>query len=304
MLASWLLAVALAFASPDEAPPPPTLTPHLVLMTRQTFPVGEKDADGKRPRPSAEIYNARVRLEGAWRVARAVLEVRLRQTPLRTFSPSNVWLQQAYVDVATSEGLHWQAGLLYERIGVEWDDSWFGNVGYLDGLKLNPDLGVSNAGDLPVAPTVRLRWEAQYFLQEDGLNGFYAPEAKRVALGDTPGVVGWDGYTLDPDSSPLHSERSAVVLHLHPAFGRELTISPDFAFRQSDILYEVSRGATVEHRVGHRTIASGGVVLEHEGLRLLGEGIWERVTGLGDPRWSVHWMTGARYTWTRPGDPI
>ena len=76
-------------------------------------------------RPSSEVYN--LRLVGTRSVGdvRYLAEIRFRQTPLRSFSPSNVWLQQAYASwMSPVAGLELAAGLIYNQLGLFWDGCW------------------------------------------------------------------------------------------------------------------------------------------------------------------------------------
>lgn len=73
------------------------------------------------------------------------IELRFRDgnTPFRAFFPSkNVWFYEAYGWVETPIG-RLKGGAIVRRFGIDWDGSWWGNVQYFDGLKLNPDVGVS-----------------------------------------------------------------------------------------------------------------------------------------------------------------
>lgn len=86
---------------------------------------------------------------------------RARDTKLRPYFESTVWLQEAYAWAKTPAGeLH--AGKIYRKVGIFWDDSFFGNVQYFNGLKLNPDYGVElTRGD----------WSLQYLTNNDHVAG-------------------------------------------------------------------------------------------------------------------------------------
>src|SRR5205814_464154 len=73
------------------------------------------------------------------------IQARARDSKFRPYFDSNVWLQEAYAFAKTPAGeLH--VGKIYRRVGLFWDGSFFGNVQYFNGLKLNPDYGAELSG--------------------------------------------------------------------------------------------------------------------------------------------------------------
>jgi hypothetical protein len=113
---------------------------------------------------------------------------------LRPQFSSNLWFQELYASVQPQADWQVKLGKVYRRFGLFWDDSFFGNVHYYDGHKLNPDYGASLEGKraLPGAGRLSLSYTAQYFLQSDGINGSinYARE-----VGPGPGQEGFDPLT-------------------------------------------------------------------------------------------------------------
>lgn len=93
-----------------------------------------------------EIYAAFVDVDhraGPWTFH---AEARWRDTKLREFYHSTIWIQEGWAAYRTplesSADLSVRAGKLYTRLGRFWDGSFFGNLHYFDGLKLDPDSGV------------------------------------------------------------------------------------------------------------------------------------------------------------------
>jgi len=104
------------------------------------------------------------RTDGPWAVH---VQGRWRDTKLRSFYPSNGWLQEAWVaytvgpsDEGSGDGrpasrpvaltVTFRAGKIYQRLGRFWDGSFFGNVQYFDGLKLDPEFGAEAAARAPL----------------------------------------------------------------------------------------------------------------------------------------------------------
>lgn len=98
------------------------------------------------------------------------IDTRARDSKLRSFYTSNVWIQEAYAWAKTPVGeLH--AGKFYRRVGIFWDDSFFGDIQYFNGLKLNPDFGVELVGKRTLASSLRMGYSVQLFTNNDHVNG-------------------------------------------------------------------------------------------------------------------------------------
>lgn len=132
-------------------------------------PVDVDGADDK-----TEVYALFVevdREEGGWAFHG---QARLRDTKLRPFFPSNVWLQEIWVAYRLpNPPLTFRAGKIYQRLGRFWDASFFGNIHYFDGLKLDPEFGAEAVATLPLgAAAVELT--GQYLAESDRVNGALA----------------------------------------------------------------------------------------------------------------------------------
>ncbi len=125
------------------------------------------------------------------------VQTRARDSKLRSYFVSDVWFQEAYVWAKTPVGdVH--AGKFYRKVGVLWDDSFFGNVQYFNGLKLNPDYGVELVGKRAVTPRFGLDYSAQYFANNDHV------------AGSLPG--------RDVESDPTAMQRDTVTARLVPTW--------------------------------------------------------------------------------------
>lgn len=126
---------------------------------------------------NTEVYAAFVTLDhrvGPWR---AFVQGRARDTRLRDFFPGNVWFQEAWASYrmgarGSTSPLTLRAGKMYQTLGRFWDDSFFGNVHYFDGLKLNPQFGLEASGEAELG-RVGLAWSAQLLLSSDRVSGAF-----------------------------------------------------------------------------------------------------------------------------------
>ena len=119
-----------------------------------------------------EIYAFLLNVDAATQDQRYGLHVqtRARDSKLRSFYVSDVWFQEAYVWGKTAVGeVH--AGKFYRKVGILWDDSFFGNVQYFNGLKLNPDYGVELVGSRPLSSTFALDYSLQFLANNDKVDG-------------------------------------------------------------------------------------------------------------------------------------
>lgn len=99
-------------------------------------------------------------------------EPHFRDTPLRPFFTSNFWVQEIYASWKVPYGIGTlKAGKEYDRTGRFWDGSFYGNLPYFDGLKLDPDLGFSLENNATVSKELSVEYSAQYFMNDGRTNG-------------------------------------------------------------------------------------------------------------------------------------
>jgi hypothetical protein len=125
------------------------------------------------------------------------VETRIRDTKLRDFFFSNIWFQEAYAFVRLPLG-EIRAGKIYRKVGIFWDDSFFGNVHYFNGLKLNPDFGVELTGSpVSLRDNITMGYSLQYLTNNDHVDG------------SLPG--------RDVESDPDARQRHTVTARLEPS---------------------------------------------------------------------------------------
>jgi hypothetical protein len=120
--------------------------------------------------PKFELYAFSALVDGQHGPWGFHADYRFRTTKLRSFFPGNTWLQQGYVSYQTPWG-EIKAGSFYRRVGLFWDDSFFGNIQYFDGLKLDPEFGVGFEGTHRLDGRLGAEYSLQYFSTDARVNG-------------------------------------------------------------------------------------------------------------------------------------
>lgn len=120
--------------------------------------------DGKN---NVSVFFANLLLDGKWNRFALHVEPRFRDSKLRSFFDGPAWLQEAYASGSVGP-ITVKVGKSYKRLGLFWDNSFYGNVQVYDGLKLDPNYGVSVEGQ--VGEQLSLDFSAQYFIVDGGTN--------------------------------------------------------------------------------------------------------------------------------------
>ena len=98
-------------------------------------------------------------------------QIRLReQGTFRPFIEDQIWPWEAYAYAKTTAGT-FKAGQIWKRFGLDWDGVFYGNTAYFDGMKLDPDYGVSWEHTFKQSDSFKVDAIAQFFFHEDGHNG-------------------------------------------------------------------------------------------------------------------------------------
>ena len=102
----------------------------------------------------------------------AHVEFRFRESPdkFRSFIKHRYWFYEAYGYVDTP-AVRIKAGQIWKRFGLDWDNSWWGDVQYFDGLKLDTAYGLSWENTWKPAARFKVDSFVQYFGQEANVSG-------------------------------------------------------------------------------------------------------------------------------------
>lgn len=125
-------------------------------------------------------------------------DIRFREeNAFRGSMDSVIWPFEMYAWASTSVGV-FKAGQIRRKFGLDWDGSFYGNVAYYDGFKLNADIGVSWERTFWIKPQFSVETHAQFFFREDGI---------------TPGLVG-----ADSESTSVFRLQNNAVLRVVPTW--------------------------------------------------------------------------------------
>jgi hypothetical protein len=97
-------------------------------------------------------------------------DMRFREkNAFRSTMNSVFWPFETYAWASTTAGV-FKAGQMRRRLGIEWDGSFYGNVAYYDGFKLNSDIGISWERTFQIRPKFSIESTVQFFFREDGIS--------------------------------------------------------------------------------------------------------------------------------------
>lgn len=126
----------------------------------------------KNSKNNFSIYAFILKIDAATKDQRYGLhmETRSRDTKLRPFYHSVIWFQEAYAFARTKVGdVH--VGKFYKKVGLFWDDSFWGNIQYFNGLKLNPEFGAELIGTKKTGSQTKIGYSLQYINNNDHVDG-------------------------------------------------------------------------------------------------------------------------------------
>jgi len=188
---------------------------------------------------NSEIYYANLVLDTKFDEFNYHFEPRFRDTKLRTYFESNIWIQESYLSWRPSgkDGGILKAGKIYSQFGRFWDNVFYGNIPYFDGLKLDPDIGASWEQHVTACDTVGVDYSLQYFTQDGATNGSLqgrdtlslpmsterniavARVVPTFKLGeDTSATIGVSGMHFDADFDPATSDSSVTRENVEASF--------------------------------------------------------------------------------------
>lgn len=155
------------------APTPAGLRPQLTIHGSATLwlylPIDSESIEGQ-PEKNLELYLASLDVTGRLGAFGVYFNPSFRDSEARDFFTSNVWVEQAYVFLA-NDYVSFKLGKIHQAFSTLEDDTFYYNIPYFDGLKLDSNYGVSIDGSYEHSSGFGLNYYAQYFLLDGGTNG-------------------------------------------------------------------------------------------------------------------------------------
>jgi hypothetical protein len=127
-------------------------------------------ADAGPSDSNIELYLASLEFEGRLDDFGLVLNPRFRDSEAREFFTSNVWIEEAYA-FYEREYLTTKLGKVYHQFSRLSDNTFYGNIPYFDGFKLDANYGLSLEGNAETKEGFSIGYYGQYFLLDGGTNG-------------------------------------------------------------------------------------------------------------------------------------
>lgn len=202
-------------------------------------------------RPFFDLYGAWLNLdrEGEGNGLGFHIEFRYRSTKFRTFFDGPSWVQEAYVKAKVPGGTV-KIGRIYKQLGIFSDYSFFGDLAYFDGLKYNPEWGVSYEGSNKLNDRVSFDHYVQLFRSDGRTNGSF------------PG--------RDVVSDPNSQRRNEIVLRGVPRFklGEKASLAVGGTFERGHVARPLESDNNVYRRVaGEASLSIGPATIFSEVIR-------------------------------------
>ncbi|UQA62142.1 hypothetical protein [Polyangium aurulentum] len=184
---------------PPPPPPPPKPEPTKLeieihggawLFYYQPFTVPNE-------REFVRLQVAHLNFDGSYGPVGLFFNASVRDTKMREFYDGTAWLEEGFF-YYNSRYVTLKAGKTYSRLGLLWDNSFYGPIHFYDGIKLDPNYGLSAEGSVGLETGLRLGYYGQYFLVDGRTNGSY---------------VGRDTISI-----PGARKRHALVGRVEPAY--------------------------------------------------------------------------------------
>lgn len=112
------------------------------------------------------------------------VHARIRDRKLAPYFDGPAWIEEAYawVDLGSAAApLKLKLGKVHAPIGLDWDNSFYGNIQMFDGMKLTPEHGFSLEGRFGAEDRGGVRYTAQ-FLPVDGRTNFSPQDRDTISI--------------------------------------------------------------------------------------------------------------------------
>ena len=155
------------------------------------------DQQGNKKKNYFDAWRASIVLDSKLDRFGMHIEFRARDRGLR-WMPTSAWLEECYASVELiSPGgdtgpVTLKVGKSYEQFGRVWDNSFYGSIAFRDGLKLDPNWGLSLEGAVFATRPYGARYFAQYYILDGQTNtsATNRDTISQVAAGSTNTGIG------------------------------------------------------------------------------------------------------------------
>jgi hypothetical protein len=201
----------------NAPPPPPTIKVGGAIILAGFFPFGLEETSKSLGIPtrknSFEVFRASVLLDSKIDRFGVHIDFRFRDRRARGYwtQGGTSWMDEIYgsLDIIRPES-EWgpmvlKVGKTYKQFGIYWDNTFVGNVMLRDGIKIDPNYGVSLEGALNARGRLGAKFWAQYYVIDGGPNT--SIDARDTISNPAPA----SGY---PDN--LARRRNIIVSRIEP----------------------------------------------------------------------------------------
>jgi hypothetical protein len=185
-----------------DPPPPPEPTPPKGLQPKIDLHGGAwlfwyQPFNVPNETPFLRLHFAHLNFDGSIGDFGLFFNASVRDTKMREFYDGPAWLEEGYF-YYKNPFVTVKLGKTYSRFGLLWENSFYGNVHFYDGIKLDPNYGISAEGSFGAEKGFRLGYYGQFFLVDGRTNGSF---------------VGRDTISI-----PKARRRNMAVLRTEPAY--------------------------------------------------------------------------------------
>ncbi|MBV9079952.1 MAG: hypothetical protein JO102_02400, partial [Elusimicrobia bacterium] len=168
----------------------------------------------------------------------------------------------------------------YRNVGILWDDSFFGNVQYFNGLKLQPDYGAEAVKTQNFGDRFAMDWSAQFFPNNDKVDGSL------------------NGRDVESDPNATMHNTSTFRLVPTVKFGEKSSLAIGLSGLHQQIVRPVLIGNSfsINQYAADATVTAGPLIAYVEGLKQNGE-LNDAAHPLSRPGYdtATYLLAGARY---------
>jgi len=122
--------------------------------------------------PFLRMHLAHLNFDGSLGDFGLFFSANVRDTKMREFYDGPAWIEEGYFYYKNPNVIV-KLGKTYSRFGLLWENSFYGNVHFYDGIKLDPNYGLSAEGSVGAETGFRLGYYGQFFLVDGRTNGSF-----------------------------------------------------------------------------------------------------------------------------------